>query len=625
MAATGIKARSALTLAALGIVFGDIGTSPLYAFRQCFHNGLNLAPTRENVLGIISLILWSLIIIVCIRYISMIMRIDHDGEGGILALLALVLPNSKRGVPPRATWLTFLILVGAGMLFGDGVITPAVSVLSAVEGLSVATSAAQPYVIPITVGILIALFAFQSRGSQRIGTIFGPVMLLWFGMIALLGVRGLIGNPGVFAAINPIHIVRFLGSNGVSGLIVLGAVVLCISGVEALYADMSHFGRMPIARAWYAIVFPALVLNYVGQGALVLTDPKALDAPFFALVPQWGTYIVVAVATAATIIASQALISGAFTLVTQAIQLGYVPRLKVVHTSQEHAGQIYVPALNVALAVVCIALVVYFQSSERLANAYGLAVAVTMVITEIGYFVVVRDKFKWQLSKALALTVPFLLIELFYVGGSIPKIPAGGWIPIAISAVLFAIAAAWRTGRRRVTSSLVEQSIPLEDFLKVVRSAGSAKIEGTAVFMTGDSEGVPFALRHDWARTHAVHERVVLLTFVPATEPFVPEAQRVTVERLTPRLLRVKARFGFMEEPNIAPIVAACATQDLHLDDHRTTYYTADPQIVPRDKNIVRAVVRFLYIFLWRNTRRITDNLGIKADQLAKLGLEVPM
>ena len=616
-----------LALAALGVVFGDIGTSPLYAFRQCFHNGLSIEPTHANVLGILSLILWSLILVVCVRYVGMVTAINHDGEGGILALLALVLPKTKRGVPPQATWLTFLILIGAGMLFGDGVITPAVSVLSAVEGLSVATTGAQAYIVPITVGILVALFAVQSHGTGKIGTFFGPIMVLWFAMIAALGISGIAHDPAVVAALNPGYGVLFVVHNSLKSLIVFGAVVLCVSGVEALYADLSHFGRRPIGVAWYVLVFPALLLNYLGQGALVLADPKALEGPFYALVPTWALYPVVAIATAATIIASQALISGAFTLAKQSIQLGFIPRLRVVHTSQEHYGQIYVPVLNLLLAVSCIALVLGFKSSERLANAYGLAVAVTMVVTSIAYYVVVRQRFGWSRTKAVLMTAPFLFIELLYVAGSIPKIFAGGWIPLVISAVLFVIASTWRTGRRRVAQSYEAQSLTVEEFMRDVHFSPNGALIGTAVFLTADPEGVPFVLRHHLARRSVFDERIILLTIENLTRPYVAENERVSVETLAPNLVRVSARFGFMERIDIKPIVQACATRGLELTGDHVTYYASDPVIVakPDQHSLIKRLRRGLYIILRRNARPISATLGIPPDELAKLGIEVPM
>jgi len=621
----GVKTRASLALAALGIVFGDIGTSPLYAFRQCFVSLLKITPTHENVLGIVSLIFWSLILIVFVRYIAMIMRVAHDGEGGILALLAFVLPPVKRGILPKATWLTFLVILGAGMLFGDGVITPAVSVLSSVEGLDVATSDAHRFIVPIAIAILLVLFALQSRGTQRIGAIFGPVMLLWFTTIAALGVAGIAHDPAVLWAINPIHIVRFFAHHGFLGIAIFGAIVLCVSGVEALYADMSHFGRGPIALAWTVVVFPALALNYAGQGALVLADPSALDNPFYRLTSPMILYPVVILATVATIIASQALISGVFTLTKQAISLGFIPRVRVIYTSVAHRGQVYVPFVNRLLAVICVALVLGFHSSTRLANAYGLAVAVTMVVTSIAYFEVVRGKLGWSLPVAIAASAPFIALEVLFVLGNLPKILEGGWIPLVVSAIVFVVASTWRTGRRRIAQSQVEQSQPVAAFLSEVEGRLGVPYQGTAVFLTSDPEGVPFVLRHHLARTHSIDEKIVLLTIIPTNDPYVPDSSRVDVETLSEGLIRVTARFGFMEKLDIQRIARACAMSGLHISGDDVTYYSSDPQIVPVKRDWRHVWRRNLFVLLKRNARSVTDSLGIPADAHAKLGMEVPM
>src|SRR5580698_2619122 len=617
--------RAALALGALGIVFGDIGTSPLYAFRQSFVGLLRVAPSHDNVLGLLSLVLWSLILIVFVRYIGMVMRLAHGGEGGILALLAFVLPAVKRGVPPQASWLTFLVILGAGMLFGDGIITPAVSVLSSVEGLGVATSDARPYIVPIAVGILIALFLVQSRGTGRIGSIFGPIMLAWFAVIGFLGLLGIAKYPAALQAFNPLYIVRFFAHHGFAGLAVFGAIVLCVSGVEALYADMSHFGRVPIAAAWTVVVFPALVLNYIGQGALVLAAPESLANPFYLLTPRWALYPVVAIATIATIIASQALISGVFTLTKQGISLGFIPRMRVIYTSVAHRGQVYVPFVSRLLVIICIALVLTFQSSARLANAYGLAVAGTMVVTSIAYFEVVRVRFRWSLTVALLATLPFLALEALFVIGSLPKVLEGGWIPLVVSAVVFVIAGAWRAGRRRVAIVQLEQSQAGRRFLRVVKGRLGVPYHGTAVFLTGDPEGIPFVLRHHWARTHSIDEKIVLLTIIPSTEPYVSGERRVTVECLSEGLVRVTASFGFMERLNLARITHACASAGLHIGGDDTTYYSADPHIVPVGRGIFRAFWRGIYVVLRRNARSVTSTLGIPADAHARLGVEVSM
>ncbi len=616
--------RVSLTLAALGVVFGDIGTSPLYAFRQCFFGILRIAPTHENVLGIISLILWSLIVIVFVRYIGMLMRITHDGEGGILALLAFLLPPVKRGVPPRATWLTFLVILGAGLLFGDGIITPAVSVLSSVEGLGLAGHQGQSLVIPVAVAILATLFFVQRYGTARIGSVFGPIMLVWFVAIGVLGALGIARYPTVLWAFNPVHIIHFFGHFGLLSVTVFGAIVLCVSGVEALYADLSHFGRSPIAAAWSLVVFPALVLNYLGQGALVLADATTLRNPFYLLAPSGMLYFIVVLATVATTIASQALISGVFTLAKQAISLGFIPRVRVVYTSLVHRGQIYVPFVNRILMIACIALVIGFQSSIRLANAYGLAVAATMIVTSIAYFEVVRAKLGWRLPLAVLASAPFLAIEGLFVIGSLPKIREGGWIPLAVSGVVFVIASTWRSGRRQVAIAQLDQSQSVESFLCERKGRLGVPFEGTAVFLTGDPEGIPFVLRHHLARTHSLDERIVLLTLIPVTDPYVKAGQRVRVERLSRGLVRVTARFGFMEKLSLRPIVVACGA-DLNLGASDTTYYSAEPQIMPVRRGFLQALKRNLFIVLRRNSRSVTASLAIPPDAHAKLCFEVPM
>jgi KUP system potassium uptake protein len=585
---------------------------------------LKITPTHENVLGILSLILWSLILIVFIRYIGMVMRISHGGEGGILALLAFILPPVRRGVLPKATWLTFLIILGAGLLFGDGIITPAVSVLSSVEGLGVATPDAQPFVVPIAVGILAALFVVQHRGTQRIGSVFGPIMLAWFVTIAALGTLGIARYPAALWAFDPLHIFRFFAHHGVASIAIFGAIVLCVSGVEALYADMSHFGRAPIAVAWTAIVFPALALNYIGQGALVLADPRAISNPFYLLTPRAALYPVVAIATIATIIASQALISGVFTMSKQGISLDFIPRMRVIFTSVAHRGQVYVPFVNRLLAVACIALVIAFGSSTRLASAYGLAVAGTMVVTSVAYFEVVRTKFRWSLTKALLSTAPFFALELLFVAGSLPKIIEGGWIPILVSVVVFIVASTWREGRRRIAHVLRQQSRPVAEFLQEVRGRLGVPYHGTAVFLTGDPEGIPFVLRHHWARMHSFDEKIVLLTIVPSTDPYVSADRRVQVEWLAEGLVRVTACFGFMERLDLERIIHSCAVHGLHIGGMDTTYYSADVYITPLERGIIHNLQRNLFVVLRRNARSLNATLGIPADAHAKLGVEVP-
>ena len=477
-------------------MFGDIGTSPLYALREGFYGPHAVAPTPANVLGVLSLIFWALVLVISVKYLVFILRADNRGEGGILALMALLLPG-RRATGPRLRAVVALGLFGAALLYGDGMITPAISVLSAVEGLKVATPLFEPYVIPITAAILVGLFAFQSRGTADVGAVFGPITLLWFVVIALLGIGGLARSPGVLAAVNPLHAVAFFARNGWHGFLVLGAVVLVVTGGEALYADMGHFGRLPIRRTWFTIVLPALLLNYFGQGALVLSDPETAHNPFYRLAPGWALYPMVALATGATAIASQAVISGAFSLTRQAIQLGYSPRLEIEHTSSREIGQIYVPQVNWALMVATIWLVVTFRSSSNLAAAYGVAVTGTMAITTVLFYLVARKRLNWALARALPLAAFFLAIDLALLGATLVKIAQGGWFPLAVAAGVYLLMTTWKRGREILGARLRETSPPLDRVLADLRTGRAVRVPGTAVFLTGNPQTTPLALMLD--------------------------------------------------------------------------------------------------------------------------------
>lgn len=615
-------ARPALALAALGVVFGDIGTSPLYTLKTCFTTA-KVEPTLENVLGIVSLLLWALVIVVCVKYVGTLMRVDHDGEGGILALLALASPERTFGLPIRVGALPLIVIAGAAMLFGDGVITPAISVISAVEGIGVSTHAAQPFIVPISVAILVALFFVQSRGTERVGKIFGPVMVVWFIAIAAAGAAALVRAPQALAAIDPRHAIGFATHHGIFGFLVFGAVVLAITGVEALYADMSHFGRLPIATAWFALVFPALILNYLGQGALLLTDRSALDAPFFALVPGPWLIPMVVLATIATIIASQALISGAFTLTEQAVNLNLWPRLNIIHTSSSQRGQVYVPAVNAVLAVACIALVVTFRSSDHLAAAYGLAVSATMLATTIAFAHVVTNVLKWNRVLVIGLVSLFVVVDLTFVLSALPKVAEGAWLPLVISALFVLTSWTWLEGRRCLSKALLELQMPLEQYLREA-TPSSEKPEGTMVFLTGNPHGVPFiGGRHRWIRARADEEEIVLLTLVRAARPYVVETERVQIEWINERFTIVRANFGYMEGPSIRTIMHACGAQGLNLDSDETSFFYADPKIVADTKAPLPAWQRGYYAILSRNSRPLPDDLGIAAERRVELGVEV--
>jgi KUP system potassium uptake protein len=616
------RLKPGLAIAALGVVFGDIGTSPLYTINTCFTTA-HVTATLENVLGILSLLLWLLTFVVCVKYVLNMMRVDHDGEGGILALLALASPPRSFGMPLTITWLTIVVIAGAAMLFGDGIITPAISVISAVEGLGVATKAAQPYIVPASVAILVLLFLIQSRGTEKVGRLFGPVMIVWFSAIGMTGLLAILRAPQVLFAFDPRHALFFITHHGVFGFLIFGAVVLAMTGVEALYADMSHFGRAPIAFAWFALVFPTLVLNYLGQGAILLVDRSAFDNPFFALTPGMLLIPMVVLATLATVIASQALISGAFTLTEQAINLNLWPRMTVTHTSSSERGQVYVPAVNVALGIACVWLVVTFKSSAHLAAAFGLAVSATMLATSIAFYVAVTEVKKWNKAVAIPLVTAFVLVDGTFFLSGLPKIPEGAWVPLAIAFVFVATSITWLQGRRCVSKALLETQIPLEQYVREAKpSEGEAR--GTMVFLTGDQHGVPFmGGDYGWVRERADEERVVLVTLIRAAAPYVDDNDRVSIERRSERLALVTAQFGYMERPRMAAILSACSAGGLHMDTDQTSYFYADPTLVRAAEDPLPTWQRRYYRVLARNAHPLPDDLGIKPARLVELGVEV--
>jgi KUP system potassium uptake protein len=620
--AAGQATRRSLMVAALGVVFGDIGTSPLYTLKTCFSTA-HVPATLANVLGIVSLLIWTLLFVVCVKYVGTLLRVDHQGEGGILALLALASPKKALIIPVKAGWLTLVVVAGASMLVGDGIITPAISVLSAVEGVGVATKAAQPFVVPLSVAILVALFAIQSRGTERVGRLFGPAMLVWFLTIAATGVAAIVRVPSVLAALNPLYAASFVVHHGVFGFLVFGAIVLAVTGVEALYADLSHFGRKPIAQAWYFLVFPALILNYLGQGAALATSPRAFASPFYALTPGWLLIPMVVLATFATVIASQALISGAFTLAEQAINLNLWPRVTVRHTSHRQQGQVYVPVVNATLAIACVVIVVAFGSSDRLAAAYGLAVSTTMLATSITFYAVVTRVLHWHHRTVIPLVAAFLLVDGTFFAASLPKIADGAWIPLAISALIAATALTWLEGRRCVGKSLLELQMPLERYLSEARPT-AGEPQGTLVFLTGNPNGIPFiGFKHTWLRARANEQRVVLLTLNRDPRPTLPEAERVAVERVSPRFSIVTANFGFMERPEIAAVLRACAVTGLQIDSDETSFFYADPKIVRANENPMWEPQRRFFEILARNARPLPDDLGIRPERRVELGVEV--
>ena len=621
------KRLGALTLGALGIVYGDIGTSPLYAFRESFHHTYGLDVTEQNVLGILSCIFWALIIIVTIKYVVFMMRADNDGEGGILALTALLVPMRARA--RGATWAVIAIgLFGAALLYGDGMITPAISVLSAVEGLRIATPVFGPYIVPIAIVILIALFLLQRTGTERVGRMFGPIMILWFTTLAVLGITHLVHEPHVLLAASPHHAVRFFAENGVAGWLVLGSVFLVVTGGEALYADMGHFGARPIRAAWYSFVLPALLLNYFGQGALLIREPAAVENPFYHMGPSWALYPMVALATLAAVIASQAVISGSFSLARQSVQLGYSPRLEIEHTSASTVGQIYVPAVNWVLMLACIALVLGFGTSSNLAAAYGVAVTTTMVITTILFYLLVRRKWNWSRWIAVPLCAFLLVITGAFWSATMVKVPAGGWVPLLIGALIYVLMTTWRVGREVLADRIGRRALPLTDFVDSVMENPPLRVPGTAVFMFRDPDATPPALLHNLKHNKVLHEHVVFLSVVTEDSPHVPEAGRTVVEPLGGGMHSVLLRYGFVEDVDVPKALSAIDGQ-YGLDFHpmRTTYFLGREKLIAsrrEDREMPRWRER-LFSLMSRNARSATDFFRLPPNRVVELGAQVEL
>ncbi|TWA88305.1 KUP system potassium uptake protein [Azospirillum brasilense] len=616
---------AALTLGALGVVYGDIGTSPLYTLRECFSPEHGLALTPENILGIMSMVFWALVLVVTVKYVLFVMRADNKGEGGILALLALA-TNSRPDSTGRLSGLMAMGLFGAALFYGDGMITPAISVLSAVEGLEVAQPALERVVVPVTVGILIALFAIQSRGTEKVGRLFGPIMVAWFATLGLLGLIELVKEPQVLAALDPRHAVRFFASNGWIGFLVLGAVVLAVTGGEALYADMGHFGRRPIKVAWLAVVLPALLLNYLGQCALLLSDPTAVRSPFYLLVPEWGLYPMVLLSTCAAVIASQAVISGVFSLTRQAVQLGLCPRLDIRHTSQEEGGQIYIPRANWGLLFAVIGLVLWFESSSRLATAYGIAVTGDMVITTILALVVAHRRWNWSLPACLALGALFLSVDLALFLANAVKIPHGGWVPLVIAAVTLGLMSTWRRGRAVLNRRLAEDSLPLDSFIKRhAKSSDIQRVKGTAIFLTSSADTVPIALLHNLKHNQVMHERIVFLTVMVEDVPRVPAKERVVLEGLADGFYRLTVRYGFSQEPNIPKALRLCKAFGLEFDVMTTSFFLGRETLIPRINPQMAQWREKLFVVMSRTAVSATDFFKIPPNRVVELGTQVQL
>jgi KUP system potassium uptake protein len=612
-----------LSLAALGIVYGDIGTSPLYSIKESFLPAHGVAPTRDNVLGVLSLVIWSLILVISVKYLVFILRADNRGEGGILALTSLVTPaHALRG----GRWgLILLGLFGTALLYGDGMITPAISVLSAVEGLEILTPAFAPIVVPITVVIIATLFFFQSHGTAAVGRIFGPVMVLWFATLALLGLVHVVREPGVVGAFLPTHAARFFLDNGRHGFVVLGSVFLVVTGGEALYADMGHFGRRPIQWAWFGLVLPALLLNYLGQGALLIRDPAAVSNPFYRMVPAWALLPVVLIATLATVIASQALISGAFSLTLQAVQLGYAPRVQIDHTSATERGQIYIPSVNWALMASCIALVLGFRTSSNLAAAYGVAVTTTMAITTLLFFFVARERWGWSALEAGIVAGGFLVIDLAFWGANLLKIPHGGWVPLVIGAAVFTLLTTWKKGRIILAERMQERTLPRELFLQSLLQHPPHRVPGTAVFMYGSSAGTPPALLHNLKHNRVLHERVVFLTIRTEEIPAVDAAERAMVTDLGHGLWHVTLRYGFLEDANVPEALADLGHPELPFKRMETTYFLGRETLIATKHPGMALWRERLFSLMSRNARPATAFFRLPPNRVVELGAQVEL
>jgi KUP system potassium uptake protein len=611
-----------LALGALGVVYGDIGTSPLYALRECFHGPHAIAPTAENVHGVLSLVFWSLLIVISIKYLAFVMRADNRGEGGILALLALVRSDAKDG-RHRHLALLGMGIFGAALLYGDGMITPAISVLSALEGLSIATPFFEPYILPLTVVILVGLFVVQSRGTARVGAVFGPIMLLWFTTLGILGLVSIASYPRVLSSVNPIDAFTFFRANGWHGFLILGTVFLVVTGGEALYADMGHFGRKPIRFAWFSLVLPALFLNYFGQGALLLRDSSHAVNPFFHLAPAWSLIPMVILATAATVIASQAVISGAFSLTRQAVQLGYSPRVRIEHTSHEEIGQIYVPSTNWALMVATIVLVLEFRTSSNLAAAYGVAVTSTMVITTALAYFVARHRWGFSLPASLGITAFFLVFDLAFFTSSLVKVPHGGWVPLVIALAIFILMTTWKRGRDILRVRLQERSLPFQEFLTRIEAERPTRIRRAAVFLSGDPTGTPPALIHNLEHNEVLHQPVVLLTVETEEVPYVPSSERLEVVPLGAGFHRAIARYGFMQDPSVPEIVARMTQHGLHLRMDETTFFLGGENVVPTRLPGMAIWREKLFALMTRNALRATDFFRIPPSRVIEVRMQV--
>lgn len=613
-----------LVLGALGIVFGDIGTSPLYALRECFSSEIGLTLNHANILGILSLIFWTMILVICIKYMLVVMYADNKGEGGILSLMALATRSLPQTPSGKRRWIILTFgLFGAALLYGDGVITPAISVLSAIEGLNYITPVFNPYIIPLTLLILTVLFAMQRYGTGRIGIVFGPIILIWFIVLAVLGVHGILMNPDILIALNPKYAVEFFLSNGWIAIHVLGSVFLVVTGGEALYADMGHFGRAPIQRAWFLIVFPSLVLNYFGQGSILLMDSSNISNPFFLMSPKWMLAPLVVLSAIATVIASQALISGVFSITRQAVQLGFFPRISIIHTSSKEIGQIFVPFINWSLFVGVVWLIISFKTSSNLAAAYGIAVTTTMVITTVLAFFVATEKWKWSVPRALLIFGSFFVMDFAFMGANIIKIENGGWVTLLIGVIIYLFMTTWQMGRKILYARLKERSVSVEEFCQRILKNPPLRVPGTAIYMAGDPWGVPVPLLHNLKHNKVLHERVALLTILTKEVPIVPKKDRVHIQEIVPNFYRIIVFYGFMEIPKMKHILDALRSQDIHFKLAETTFVLGRETIIPSSQPGMSLWRESLFAWMTKNAQRPTTFFRIPPNQVIEVGIQV--
>jgi len=615
------KALVALAIGAVGVVYGDIGTSPLYAMKEAFAGPLAVPLTKDNVLGVLSLIFWSLNFLITYKYLSLMMRADNRGEGGVLALLALLRP--ARATTRRRLLLIAVGLFGSALMYGDGVITPAISVLGAVEGLSIATPALAHWVVPLSLLILFALFWVQKWGTAGVGAIFGPFTLVWFTCIAVLGVGGILREPSVILAVNPYHAVAFFGRHGGPGIFILAVVVLVVTGGEALYADMGHFGKRPIRLVWFFVVLPALVLNYFGQGGLLISNPEAIRNPFYELVPSWALYPMIVVATGAAVVASQALISGSFSLTRQAQQLGYTPRVTIIHTSHTEAGQIYIPEVNWLIGFACFGLVLGFKSASNLAGMYGVAITGTMTVTTILFSAVARERWHWSWVKVALVAVPILAVDLSFAFANLIKIPDGGWFPLLVAALVFAVMTTWKRGRSILSGIKRQSTLPMELFLHDIKERKPQRVPGVAVFMTPDPGGAPSVLLHHLKHNKVLHERVVMFSVMSEEIPTVPSEERWEFEELGEGFFQVVARYGFMETPDVPAILEQLKEVGFVVKPMETTYYLGRETLLRSGTSKFALWRKVLFIVMSRNAQSATAFFGIPPNRVVELGAQV--